>query len=194
MTRQLIGHAGAAAASPAPGRRKQFRGLGRSASRPQARPIRAPPCRCGAARRPWWRTDATRPAGTAGAPVDRIGLDRKARLAEHADRARQVIGRRSRAASARPASAARAAWRTRRSRRCCGICPRDDARRRNAEPFEQAQGELGLRSPAIDQRRAAAGEQDARVGIATGKLGHRRHALGRLVERHLAARGRDVRA
>ena len=114
--------------------RETARTIGRSANRSRAPPIRAPPCRCAAGRRPASRKRPPRVLVAACTPIDRIGLDRKARLPEHADRPRHMIG----GGHQQPALAR--LWRRhplaeqRRFRRCCGTGPRaDDAARREAQ-------------------------------------------------------------
>ena len=67
-----------------------------------------------------------------------------------------------------------------------------DARARDAEAFQQAQRQGGLRALVIEERAAAAREHDAGVGVAPRQLGHHGETFGRLVERDLVARGGNV--
>src|SRR5262249_27375182 len=63
---------------------------------------------------------------------------------------------------------------------------------RNAETFEQARNELGLRATVVDQRAAAARKQDADIWVAACQFGHDSQPLGRLVEHYLVARARAI--
>src|SRR5262249_54751383 len=105
-------------------------------------------------------------------PVDWIGFDWKARLAEHTDRARHVIG----GCHQQPAL-------TKlglndcfgKDRIFCGIARpilKDDATWRDPETDKEPCCEFGLRGAVIDQRAAAAQKQDAGIGIAPQQLWH----------------------
>src|SRR6516164_147752 len=85
------------------------------------------------------RKRAQRIFGSARAPVDRVGFDRKARLAEDADRPRKVMGRRDQQPTFARLGLGDGLGKNRVLDRIARAILERDARARDAEAFQQAQ-------------------------------------------------------
>ena len=128
-----------------------------------------------------------------GVPIDRIGFDRKARLAESAGRARHV----HRGRDQEPALAGLRIDQRLGEARVLGGVARTlfelHARPRDAKALQQVQHERRFRRPGENKIGAAAGEHDPRIRETAGERRDLGDALGAGVERNHAAGGRALR-